>query len=350
LPITTPTNVIMVYGQGGMGKSTLGAQLAAYTYRDSGKKTRVVNMDGGGTRNAYAGLLEAGIVSIWDVDLWDEKSLFLTLDLATKGHWPEDPSEPNSPLLPPFSKWKECPTCQKDVGAKGFALPPKCSACGVTLAAGTFCRTRTTYANGFDNVGAVVFEGFTSFGEALLRRLRTINPEGGRSIDDKPADGGAAFKISAPGQQHYGDSQAYLGQFVANTKSIPVGRVLWTALENRGEEDGKAVYGPKGPGQALTATCIPWFTDVVHLDGVAKTEKGLVVKDLNGLEVVERKLFLSPHYPADNKLFLFRAKTSAPMQGGMPTILDFPATGNTMQKLLELIAAAKLKAGEEMLK
>lgn len=349
MSIVTPSNVMLVYGQGGMGKSTLGAQLAAYTHKTLGKKTRVVNMDGGGTTNAYGVMLDNGIAEIWHLDQWDEKSLFLTLDLATKGWWPENTQEPNSPLLPPFSKWKECPSCLKDVGAKGFALPPKCATCGVSLAAGTFCKTRTTYANGFDAVGAVVFEGFTSFGEALLRRLRTINPDGGRVIDDKSADG-TSFKISAPGQQHYGDAQAYLGQFVANTKSIPTGRVLWTALENRGEEDGKAVYGPKGPGQALTATCIPWFTDVIHLDGVAKLEKGLIAKDANGMETVERKLFLAPHYPADNKLFLFKAKTSCPLVGGMPTMLDFPPTGNTMASLFDLVEKAKVKAGEEFLK
>lgn len=349
MAILTPSNVMMVYAQGGMGKSTLGAQLAAMLFKQTGKKTRVVNMDGGGTRNAHAGLIEKGISEVWDLDQWDEKALFLTLNLATQGFWPEDTQEPNSPLLPPFSKWKECPSCGKDVGAKGYALPPKCSSCGATLAAGTFCKTRTTYANGFDAVGAMVFEGFTSFGEALLRRLRSINPEGGRSIEDKNLDGTVGFKVAAPGQQHYGDAQAYLAQFVANTKSIPTGVVLWTALENRGEEEGKAVYGPKGPGQALTTTCIPWFTDVIHLDGVPKMQNGLVVKDANGMEVIERKLFLAPHYPADNKLFLFRAKTSAPVTGGLPTIMSFPATGNTMETLFTAITAAKKKAAEDML-
>lgn len=349
MSIVTPDSVSLIYGAGGMGKSTLGAQLAAFIYKTTGKKTRVVNADGGGTANAYSVLLEKGIAEIWPIDQWDEKSLFLTLDLATKGWWPEDTTEPNSPLLAPFEKWKECPSCHKNVGAKGFSLPPKCGACGTTLAAGTFCKTRTTYANGFDAVGAVVFEGFTSFGEALLRRLRTINPEGGRTIVDKAGDG-SSFNISAPGQQHYGDAQAYLGQFVANSKTIPVKRVLWTALENRGEEDGKQVFGPKGPGQALTTTCIPWFTDVIHLDGLPKTQGGLVVKDSNGQEVVERKLFLAPHYPPDNKLFLFRAKTSAPLLGGLPTMIDFPALGNTMEKLLTLVEEAKKKAGEEMLK
>lgn len=349
MAIVVPSNVMMVYAQGGMGKSTLGAQLAAYVFKATGKKTRVVNMDGGGTRNAHAYLIERGVSEVWDLDQWDEKSLFLTLDLASKGFWPEDTQEPNAPLLPPFSKWKECPSCQKDVGAKGYALPAKCASCGATLAAGTFCRTRTTYANGFDAVGAVVFEGFTSFGEALLRRLRTINPEGGRVVEDKQADG-TSFKISAPGQQHYGDAQAYLAQYVANSKTIPTGLVLWTALENRGEEEGKQIYGPKGPGQALTTTCIPWFTDVIHLDGVAKTKNGLIEKDSNGQEIVERKLFLAPHYPADNKLFLFRAKTSAPLTGGMPSLLDYPATGNTAERLFQEIAKAKAKAGEEALR
>lgn len=350
MAIVVPKNVMMIYAQGGMGKSTLGGQLAAWVHKTTGKRTRVVNMDGGGTRNAHAGLIEKGVSEVWDLDLWDEKSMFLNLDLATKGFWPEDTTEPNSPLLAPFLKWKECPSCHKDVGAKGFALPPKCASCGGTLAAGTFCRTRTTYANGFDAVGAVVFEGFTSFGEALLRRLRSINPEGGRSIEDKNADGGVGFKVAAPGQQHYGDAQAYLAQFVSNTRTIPTDYVIWTALENRGEEDGKAVFGPKGPGQALTTTCIPWFTDVIHLDGVAKTQNGLVVKDANGQEVVERKLFLAPHYPADNKLFLFRAKTSAPLTGGMPSLMDFPSAGNTMERLFASISAAKQKAAEELMK
>ena len=349
MAIIIPNNVMMIYGQGGIGKSTLGAQLAAWIYKITKKKTRVVNLDGGGTRNAHSALTEKWISEVWDLDQWDEASLFLTLDLATKGHWPADPREPNSPLLAPCRKWKECPGCKKDVGATGFSVPKNCASCKMPLPAGTFCRTVTTLSNGFDAVGAVVFEGFTSFGETLLRRLRTINPEGGRSIEDKSLDGSASFKVAAPGQQHYGDAQAYLAQFVANTKSIPTDVVLWTALENRGEEDGKQIYGPKGPGQALTTTCIPWFTDVIHLDGVARTKNGLVEKDANGMEIVDRRLFLAPHYPSDNKLFLFRAKTSAPLTGGMPTILDFPVTGNTMEKLFNTISAAKKKAGEAML-
>src|SRR3990172_2052644 len=56
------------------------------------------------------------------------------------------------------------------------------------------------------------------------------------------------------------------GLLMSSILNIPVELVYWTALENRGEEDGKPIYGPKGPGQALTPMCIPWFTDVLHLE------------------------------------------------------------------------------------
>lgn len=335
-----PKNVILAYAQGGMGKSTLGAQFAAWVFKTTGKRTRVVNADGGGTVNAFAPLIEMGAAEIWNLDLWDEKSTFLTLDQASKGWWPEDLNEPNSPLVAPFSSYKECPSCKKDVGAIGFNLPKTCKSCKTPLAAGTFCRTRYEITEAFNEIGAYIFEGFTAFGDILMRRLRTVNPEGGRSITD------AGFKISAAGQQHYGDAQTYLAQYVTNSKSIPVDLVYWTALENRGEEDGKQIYGPKGPGQALTPLCIPWFTDVIHIDGVARQGQ----RDANGMDIIDRKLFLAPHYPPDNKFFLFKAKTSVPLAGGMAPVLDFTPTGNSASKFMEALAVAKQRAMEEMLK
>lgn len=335
-----PSNVILSYAQGGLGKSSFGAQLAADTYRRYGKKTRVINADGGGTVNAHTPLIEAGIVDLWDLDLWDEKSTFYTLDLATKGYWPEDVKEPNSPLVAPYSSWKECPTCKKDVGASGFSLPKNCKSCKAPLAAGTFCRTRYNVTPEAEEIGCYIFEGFTAFGDILMRRLRTKNPEGGRTIVDE------GYKISAAGQQHYGDAQTYIAQYVANSKNIPCELVYWTALENRGEEDGKQIYGPKGPGQALTPLCIPWFTDVIHLDGVVRAGQ----RDSNGMDIVDRKLFLAPHYPPDNKFFLFKAKTSAPLAGKMPTMMDFPPDGNTATKFLDELGAAKKRAAAEMLK
>lgn len=339
----SPEAVILTYAKGGLGKSTLGAQLAAWVYKKYKKITRVVNADGGGTYQAHAPLIEAGVSQLWNVDQWDEASTFYTLDKATQGWWPEDPNEPNSPLVAPYKSWKECPTCKEDVGAKGFALPKNCKSCKTPLAAGTFCRTKYEVTPEFDKVGAVIFEGFTKFGDMLLQRLRSVNSEGGRTFSD------AGFKVSAPGKQHYGDAQTYLSQFVSNSQKIPVNVIYWTALEHRGEDEDKPVYGPKGPGKALTSTCIPWFHHVLHLDAVPKMEGPRVKKDENGLEVVERKLFLAPHYPPDNKLYCYTAKTSIPLAGKMETIMDFPADGNTAAKFMDGLAAARQRAKEALL-
>jgi hypothetical protein len=341
--IRTPANVMMFYAAGGMGKSTLLAQAAAYIYKTFGLKTRVVNADGGGTINAHAPLIEAGISSVWHIDRWDEKSIFYTLEQASKGFWPEDINEPNSPLVAPYSTYRECPTCKKDVGAMGANLPKACASCKVPLAAGTFCRTRTILTPEFEEVGLYGFEGFTSFGDNLMRRLTKINSEGGRSIIDE------GYKISAPGQQHYGDAQSYLARYVAFSRNIPCELVLWTALENRGEEEGKPAFGPKGPGNALTTACIPWFTDVIHLDGIPKMNGAQILKDESGREIIERKLFLAPHYPPDNKMFQFRAKTSSTLGGDMPGVINFPAKGNTFATFMGELNNAKARAKEALL-
>jgi hypothetical protein len=349
----TPANVVMIYGQGGMGKSTLGAQAAAFVYRTTGKKTLVINTDGGGTANAHAPLVSEGVSRIWNLDQWEEKSLFYYLEKASRGFFPRDETEPNSELVAPYKKWRECPHCGGDVGATGFALPRLCAACEKPLAAGSFCRIRATIEPWFEEVGCVIFEGMTSFGDHIMRRLKTANPEGGRSIEDKGADG-SVFKISAPGMQHYGDAQSYLAQYIGNSKTIPVPLVIWTALEARGDDEtqGKNLFGPKGPGKQLTGACIPWFTDVLHLDGVAQLDKnGRLVKDGNGMEILDRKLFTQSHFPQDTQLFKFAAKTSAPLSAKdmVPKVLPFPIEGNTIKTFFDALAEAKAAAGKKLL-
>lgn len=332
---------MLLYGSGGIGKSTCLATAAAYVWKAKGKKTRIVNADGGGTSSSLQGLMEEGIVEVWNVDQWDEKSIFLTLDLATKGWWPKDVNTPNSELLPPAQEWKECPFCFKDTGAKGLAAVKVCELCKHELPSGLSLVFHRDPINGLENVGLVGFEGFTSFGDLLMRRLRKVDPSGGRSISD------GDFKISAPGQQHYGDAQSYLQSFVANVRLIPVELVIWTALEIKSDDDGKPLYGPKGPGKALTSTCIPWFTDVLHLDAYPKVDaKGASIKNPDGTEALERKLFLAPHYPPDNKIFKFAAKSSAPtFGGGMPLSIE-----PDMRKFFPLLEEAFKKAKEELLR
>lgn len=335
-------HLLMVYGAGGIGKSSFLAQLAALVHKRLGLQTRVVNADGGGTESAFLPLKQKGIAKVWHIDTWDERGLFATLDLATKGWWPSDSDTPNSPLVPPVKIVRPCPSCGADSGAKAMTAVKRCESCKAEYPAGTILPVRRDLINGMEKVGMVAFEGFTRFGDMLLKRLKMQDPSGGNSITDTDLSGEEKFKVTSPGQAHYLMAQNYLGDFVANSRKIPVPVVAWSALEIRATEDGKPLYGPKGPGKALTSECIPWFTAVLHLDAIQKKVNGAVQKDANGVEVVERMLFLGPHFPPDNPTMRFAAKVSGAK--GIPQSIEPSAI-----KFFEEYEKAIQKGGEGLL-
>lgn len=339
-----PIHKILNYGKGGVGKSSFAADVAAYVWKKYGKKTRVVTADGGGEK-AYQPLMDEGIVSVWAIDSFPEASIFHNLNMATKGHWPANVAEPDSPLLAPTKVWKPCPSCKGDSGSIGQAQVVKCQACGIPFAQGVRLEKVTEAANGFDEVGAYVFEGATSFGQLMLNRLRLIDSGGGRQVKD------GDFTIAGLGKQHYGDAQNYAAIQVANTHTIPVPIVLWTALELRGvDDDGKPAYGPAFPGKALLERCLPWFTDVIHTDLVPRLDANKQsVKDGQGIEIVDRKLYVAPHFPADCKPYGFFAKCSAPRGGEFPKVLDFPEVGGVATTFFQKMDEARVKAKAALL-
>jgi hypothetical protein len=332
-----PVHLFLIYAQGGMGKSTLLAQLAAYVKKHRGLKTRIIGADGGGTK-AFKPLMDKGIVDYWPIDLWDEKSMFHTLDFATKGYWPSDVDTPNSDLLPPTKEFRPCNKCEKDSGSVGLAQVAKCIACGETFGPGVRLPKKIELIDGAEEVGATCLEGATAFGNLLLNRLKKQDPTNGYNVKDGDAI------ISAPGQNHYGMAQSYMAQYVGNTRKLPYEFAAWTALEIRGkgETDEKPIFGPKFPGKALTEACIPWFTDVFHVDGQA-------TKGADGIEVLKRKIFTAKHFPEDTKPYGFAAKGSAPLAGNLPVVFDFPPTGNTMDKYFSELALANERAAEALL-
>lgn len=306
--------IILAYGAGGIGKSTLIADAAAHVFKTTGKTSRVIGADGGGTEAALAPL--GDVAAYWPIDIWEDfGSVFGTMEKACKGWWPTDPYTPGSEILPPFKVVRPCPTCKEHSGAPALGGIAVCASCKKAIPSGVVLPTTIQKINGMENVGLVAFEGLTAFGDLLMRRLRLKNPEGGRFQEDE------GYKIAGSGKQHYGDAQNYLAQFQSFTRQIPVDVIMWTALEIRSDEDGKPIYGPKGPGKALTDTCIPWFTDVLHIDSVVqKDARGLSVKNADGQENLIRKMFLSEHFPPDMPTMRFKAKTSAGED--MPTVLE----------------------------
>jgi hypothetical protein len=337
---TQPDNIILIYGGGGLGKSTLLNQLATYVWKRYGLKTRVVGADGGGTK-PFKTLMDAGIIDYWPIDQWTPiNGTFATLNLASKGWWPEDVKTPGSTLLPPTEITRPCPECDGDSGAKGPGMVKKCATCKVSFGNGVRLKPKMKLINGFDEVGHLSFEGVTAYGGLLLRALKELNPEGGHCLEEKDIDGDVVFKIAQLGMQHYGSAQNYLQQYIAHTRTVPVPFVTWTALELRGvDESGKPVFGPAFPGKALTAICIPWFTDVLHLEGEP-------IRDKDGVENVKRKLFLAKHYPQDSKPYGFTAKSSSPDGTGMPLVIDAISGRNNMEVYFKELEKAFAKEKE----
>jgi hypothetical protein len=339
-----PLSNILIYGPSSAGKSTRVAEAIAYVHDEWGLRGRVVGADGGGTQNAIGALVDAGIADYWAIDQWTEQSIFTTYDLASKGWWPEDHQTPNSKIVPNVREFMQCPACLGDSGSKGLTMAPICASCKKPFVAGSRLKLVREPINGLQDVGVLAFEGLTAFGQNLLMKLAEVNPDGGRSITDSSVT--EQVRISAPGLQHYGDAQNRLARCVSNNRMVPVPIIIWTALESRGEDEGKPVFGPKGPGKALATQSLQWYTDVLHLDMVPKVDtRGLRVKGPEGIEILERKLFLEPHFPTDAPNQLFRCKvTSAGPCSGLPPVMDPDLRG-----FFKKVEEAKAKSREYLL-
>lgn len=333
-----PKDVLLIYGAGGIGKSSRAAEAAEYTFKTSGKKTRVVNADGGGTSSAFENLVDAGIAEIWNVDQWE--GTFAALQLASLGGWPSNPQTPNSPILLPTREWRPCVFCEKDSGAKGLTMIGACAACKKPFPPGTILKVEQELLHGIEEVGLIVFEGMTAFGDLLLNRFRDIDKSSAAAV---VKDGDAT--VVQVGMQHYLLAQNQLMTFFSNCRRIPVETILWTALELKSDEMGDTLYGPAGPGKKLTSLCIPKFTSVIHLDAVTKVQGGKRLTNPDGTEILERKMFLAPHYPIDAPGKRWVAKTSAPHGGGMPLVIE-----SDMEVFFEELKKAKAAAKDKLLK
>jgi hypothetical protein len=317
-----PEHIVLLYGSGGAGKSSLLNQLAVHVWKTFGKKTRIVGADGGGTK-PFQVLMKKGIIDYWPIDLW-EHDVWTTYDRATSGWWPEDVNIPNSRLQPSFKEHNICPFC------KGRTKSiPACSLCKKPIPAGTTMVVEREPQNGAEEVGAVGFESIAALGFNVMQRLKECDTEG-KLVKDKESE----TKIATSEQSHYGIAQNYLQKWIGNTRKLPVWAVGWTTLELRGGDDGygKPIYGPMFPGKQLTAKCIPWFTDVMHLE-LEPEEK----READGTQKVNRVLYLDDHFPADTKPYGFKAKTSV---AGLPIRIPAPAGQNTMTKYFTLVDEA----------
>jgi hypothetical protein len=244
------------YGQTGTGKTHAVAEAAKRVWDKFGKRTRYVGGDSGGF-DTLGTLVDEGIVIPFVVA--NDPHPIETLDKIAQGQWPD--------------------------------------------AEGKIGRVA------MDDIGLYAFEGLTSFGDIMMRHLSATKTR----LSQDPAytykDGVTEF--SGTNMSYYGEVQNRIYDLVVKSSVLPVERVIWTALEGRGEEEGTKAptYGPSIVGKKSTGKAGQWFGNMVHLEMLVTEVADPATKQLNINQ--RRVMYLQPHADPLTKI-PFPAKVRVP--------------------------------------
>lgn len=315
--MTTGAKADLYYGASGTLKTSNIGKAALWAWKKWHKPTRLVSADGGGWQPIES-LVESGIVIPWM--LRDRDNMIETVDKACKGYWPTDPENPHSPLLSPFiiQYVGKCPKCA-DLMTSTKPIPGGQRPCTKCSTITTFSMRRGANAdNDLSKVSMVAYEGLTSFGDAMMSHLQATKA----SLSQDPSyvwkDGDTEY--AGGNMTYFGFVQQRLCEFVANTNSLPVEKVIWTALESKGEDEvtKSPIMGPAIVGKKSTGKAGAWFGNMLHFDTVmtgGNAEADPKVKSESAMVPIstEFRMYLRPHAEALSRI-MFPAKTRAPFQ------------------------------------
>src|ERR1017187_9713177 len=328
----------LFYGASGTLKPSNTGRAALWAYKKFNKPTRLISADGGGWQPIES-LVEAGIVVPWMLS--DRDNLIECIDKACKGYWPADAENPHSTLLSPFS-----------IGYRG-----KCSKCGEELTSSKpmqsypcpKCKTvvvmsmhrATNPDNDLSKFAMVAYEGLTSFGDAMMSHLQATKA----SLSQDPSyiwkDGDTEY--AGGNMTYFGFVQQRLCEFVASTNSQPVEKVIWTALESKGEDEvtKSPIMGPAIVGKKSTGKAGAWFGNMLHFDtsmtgGTAEADPKIKSESAMVPITTEFRMYLRPHAEALSRI-MFPAKSRAPFQfaAELPAWME-PDVGKLYDKIDEL--------------
>lgn len=225
------SNTMVLYGPTGSRKTSQIGEYAKYIYEKTGKITRLISLDGGGWA-PIQDLINAGIISAWRAV--DEPRLLNALIAASKGAWPK-------------------------LTSKGLRVP------GPVVVPSTDQRGKA-----MNDVGAYAVEGWTSIASAVMRFLVDKGQKINEDVVSKFVEDSdfGSFSFGAPSRGHFGFAQNFILDLIKNFSGLPVERVLYTALEGKGEDKltKQLQYGPQVAGNAITASIPQYVGDCLHFE------------------------------------------------------------------------------------
>ena len=224
-------STMVLYCPTGSRKTSQCGEFAKYIYEKTGKKTRMITMDGGGY-GPVQDLVSAGIIDVWR--MVEEENPKIALVKASRGAWP-----------------------LKIVNG---------------LRVGNIAEPmRSNRASALKDVGGDIVESWASIAKAVMRdavaKGQKINEDVVSKFTEEEAGLGEE-SFGAPSRGHYGFAQNFILDIIRNFGGLPVERVCHTSLEGKGEDRlTKALqYGPEAAGSAITASIPQYVGDCLHFE------------------------------------------------------------------------------------
>lgn len=294
----------LLYGDSGEGKTTQCGSWARAIYEKTGKKIRYYTAEPGGTETIRH-LIDAGIIDVWDISA--RPNFTEAVEQASQGYW-FDPNDSTKLIGPTPDTWKD--------------------------------------------VGGLVYEGGTSFGEQLMEEMRIKAANNEISGVEKPPQQytSGSLRVAGSGMAHYGMAQSRVRRAITQSQRLPV-HILWTCRETKATDDEmisgyKEIFGPQIVGQAMTPHVPAWFGKCLHIDCVKEQVFDAQLKKT--VEKPVRKVFFKTHFYEGTKA-PYIANPRIPVE----VVNDLPesvvATGLTMVEFFATIDSLNAKA-VEMLK
>lgn len=330
-PTTQVNSATLIIGQTGSGKSSLAYTMAIYLWETWRKVLYYYNCDGGGFPAKVQEGIALGIIKGFRMRTRDPGDLNLAFETcyrAAQGWWPRriNPAtcevEPGVEMVPPIAKRIQqiCPNGHvvKQVIIPQQLTPQQCPTCQVLVTQqNQTTRPVLSYSAGFEDRGAVFFDGLTSM---LSWEMLELGQRAGRLElgGEEGAIGGKVIsgnlKFGGTTRSHVGFAQSrgeelcHLALGIPNLLLPPV----FTALTDETTDDGALpIVGPKIAGHAKTGEAGQWVGNCIEAAKIpAETGTG-----------EQRVLFLSEFTDERGRRHLLKHR-GAP--GTMPAMLADP--------------------------
>jgi len=213
---------ILIYGETQTGKTSLIGKIAREHHARTGKITRLILCDEGGP-SAIQPEIDEGIVQVVDM-LGDDQPQSNLMWLA-KGHF---------------------------LGSDGRIDQKRQQLENVGIIA----------LDSLSSAAAMIISYFIQSGTKISQEIVGMREEQG-------------LKFGNASQSHYGATHNYILQLITTMASLPVDRVIHTALESKAQDqvDNSIILGPLIVGKALTGVIPNRMNRILHLE-IAPTADG----------------------------------------------------------------------------